>query len=103
MRSSQPYLITTPIAVCSATGRWLLIAGKLEYFRGGILSLFKTRAQMSCHLFVSTTRDGRTNQTINTRDQNDGKYHQITCTGSATSCAAYSQLVMWRSKPGSRR
>jgi hypothetical protein len=37
---------------------------------------------MSCHLFVSTTRDGRTNHTINTRDQNDGKYHQITCTGS---------------------
>src|SRR6516164_6184355 len=37
---------------------------------------------MSCHFFVSTTRDGRTSRTINARDQNGGKCHQITCTGS---------------------
>jgi hypothetical protein len=38
---------------------------------------------------VSTTRDGRANQTINTRDQNNGKYHQITCTGSPLNVATY--------------
>src|ERR1700751_1032349 len=83
MRSSQPLNLTTaPIAARSATGRSSFLVGKLKYFRGGILSLLKTPSQTSCHFFVSTTPDGRTSQTINARDQNDGNFHQIACTGS---------------------
>jgi putative transposase len=53
---------------------------------------------MSCHFFVSTTRDGRTNQTINTRDHNDGKYHQITCTGSALIRRMAAENWLWGQK-----
>src|ERR1700751_6447620 len=89
MRSSQPLNLTTaPIAARSATGRSSFLVGKLKYFRGGILSLLKTPSQTSCHFFVSTTPDGRTSQTINARDQNDGNFHQIACTGSVTQAFA---------------